>query len=169
MNFKKKLEEHFKQFEASPVLFVGSGVSRRYLGVPCWQDLLKHFAEAIGENHIKLKTKSNGDLPEYAQLLVSAYAEKWWDTKEGQLALSEKEQEKIFINEQSPLKLSISKYIESAHKNIIENDELKHEISLFAKANIDGVITTNWDVFLESLFHKEGANKSPNAKKRLCK
>ena len=54
MNFKKKLEEHFKQFEASPVLFVGSGVSRRYLGVPCWQDLLKHFAEAIGENHIKL-------------------------------------------------------------------------------------------------------------------
>ncbi len=26
MNFKKKLEEHFKQFEASPVLFVGSGV-----------------------------------------------------------------------------------------------------------------------------------------------
>ncbi|EFX0038096.1 hypothetical protein ACWNEZ_003152, partial [Shigella flexneri] len=109
MNFKKKLEEHFKQFEASPVLFVGSGVSRRYLGVPCWQDLLKHFAEAIGENHIKLKTKSNGDLPEYAQLLVSAYAEKWWDTEEGQLALSEKEQEKTFINEQSPLKLSISK------------------------------------------------------------
>ena len=50
------------------MLFVGSGVSRRYLGVPCWQDLLKHFAEAIGENHIKLKTKSNGDLPEYAQL-----------------------------------------------------------------------------------------------------
>ncbi|WP_268621343.1 SIR2 family protein, partial [Escherichia coli] len=96
----------------------------------------------------------NGDLPEYAQLLVSAYAEKWWDTKEGQLALSEKEQEKIFINEQSPLKLSISKYIENAHKNIIENDELKHEISLFAKANIDGVITTNWDVFLESLFPK---------------
>ena len=154
MNFKKKIEEHFKQFEASPVLFVGSGVSRRYLGVPCWQDLLKHFAEAIGENHIKLKTKSNGDLPEYAQLLVSAYAEKWWDTEEGQLALSEKEQEKTFINEQSPLKLSISKYIENAHKNIIDNDELKHEISLFAKANIDGIITTNWDFFLETLFPK---------------
>ena len=47
-----------------------------------------------------------------------------------------------------------------SYKNIIDNDELKHEISLFAKANIDGVITTNWDVFLESLFPKEGANKS---------
>ncbi|MCV4684070.1 SIR2 family protein, partial [Escherichia coli] len=45
-------------------------------------------------------------------------------------------------------------YIENAHKNIIDNDELKHEISLFAKANIDGIITTNWDVFLETLFPK---------------
>ncbi|HFM5027939.1 TPA: SIR2 family protein, partial [Escherichia coli] len=26
--------------------------------------------------------------------------------------------------------------------------------SLFAKANIDGIITTNWDVFLETLFPK---------------
>ena len=29
MSFKKDLENHFKQFDASPILFVGSGVSKR--------------------------------------------------------------------------------------------------------------------------------------------
>ncbi|WP_227677689.1 hypothetical protein [Psychrobacter frigidicola] len=66
MTFKKKLEEHFSQFDSSPIFFIGSGVSRRYLGVSCWEDLLKQFAENIGVSHVKLRAQSNGDLTVYA-------------------------------------------------------------------------------------------------------
>ena len=144
--------QHFKQFEASPILFVGSGLSRRYMEVNCWEGLLKEFAESIGESHVKLRTKSNGNLPKYAQLLASVYAEKWWDTEEAKQLIEQ--QEELFIDEQSPLKVSISKYIEQAHEKVTKDANLIAEIELLAKANIDGVITTNWDLFIENQFPK---------------
>ncbi|MEZ9489084.1 SIR2 family protein [Vibrio breoganii] len=152
MNFKQKLVKHFNQFEASPILFVGSGLSRRYMGINCWEGLLKQFTEVIGESHVKLRTKANGDLPQYAQLLASAYAEKWWDTEEAKQLVDQHED--LFIDEQSPLKVSIAKYIESAHEEITKDADLLAEIQLLTKANIDGVITTNWDLFLEKQFPK---------------
>lgn len=152
MSFKKNLEEHFKQFDASPILFVGSGLSRRYLNIHCWEDLLRHFSEKIGENHIKLKTQANGDLTRYAQLLASTYSEKWWNTSEGETYLHGHDH--LFIDSQSPLKLSISNFITSATHSITEDPKLIEEINLLEKANIDGIITTNWDLFLEDKFPK---------------
>lgn len=152
MNFKKELENHFKQFDASPILFVGSGLSRRYLGTPCWEDLLKQFSEKINENHIRLRSNSNGDLTVYAQFLAKSYSEKWWDTDEGkEIAKTSPE---TLIDEQSPLKISISQNLKKAHTKIYQDADLLHEISLLSKANIDGVITTNWDKFLEAQFPK---------------
>jgi hypothetical protein len=152
MAFKKKLEEHFKQFEASPILFIGSGVSRRYLGVNCWEDLLKQFAERIGVSHVKLRAQSNGDSTVYAQNLAKVYSEEWWETSEGKALLEEKED--FLIDQQSPLKVSMSEFISEAHNKVTNDAELLHEIELLSKANIDGIITTNWDRFLEQQFPK---------------
>ena len=152
MTFKRNLEDHFKQFDASPILFVGSGLSRRYLGVSCWEGLLRQFSDAIGENHVRLRSTSNGDLTIYAQNLAKAYAEKWWETEEGKLLVEENDA--LFVDEQSPLKVSISKFIQDAHKNLPTDAALLHEIELLSNANIDGIITTNWDSFLENQFPK---------------
>ncbi|GAB7228805.1 SIR2 family protein [Vibrio rotiferianus] len=152
MSFKKELENHFKQFDASPILFVGSGVSRRYLGISCWEGLLRRFAESIGENHVRLRSSSDGDLTVYAQLLAKSYSEKWWDTEEGKKLVVESPD--LFIDGQSPLKVSISEYLKDAHNQISSDQALLDEIDLLSRANIDGVITTNWDCFLEEQFPK---------------
>lgn len=152
MSFKKDLEEHFKQFDASPILFVGSGVSKRYLNLFCWEDLLRCFSEKIGENHVQLRAKSNKDWTVYAQLLANTYSNEWWNTEEGKRLVDENED--LFTDDQSALKVSISSFISKAHLNITDDIALQEEISLLSKANIDGIITTNWDLFLEDRFPK---------------
>lgn len=150
MNFKETIKEHFKKFEASPMLFFGSGMSRRYLGLESWEPLLLKFCEIIGENHLRLRTNSGGDLPRYAQLLAESYGQKWWELPSSTQTADEYREH--FLNESSVLKIEISKYLKDAHKNKI--DDLAEELSLLSRANIDGVITTNWDRLLEELFPK---------------
>lgn len=150
MEFKKTLAEHFKKFEASPMLFIGSGISRRYLGTENWEQLLLKFCAAIGENPLKLRASSNGDLTKYAQLLAKSYEERWWDHPGSNEVAAEFAEH--FENDSSILKIEISRYLRDAHEKA--NPELQQEISLLEKANIDGVITTNWDRFLEAIFPK---------------
>ncbi|MGY3325747.1 SIR2 family protein [Pseudomonas sp. TE3911] len=150
MSFKESLNQHFKKFEASPMLFIGSGMSRRYLGVEGWEQLLQRFCDFIGENALRLKTNSSGDLPKYAQLLAESYCNKWWELPGSDQTANEFKAD--LINESSILKIEISKYLKLAHQNI--NGELQFELDLLRKANIDGVITTNWDCLIEQLFPK---------------
>src|SRR5690606_27637314 len=51
----------------------------------------------------------------------------------------------------SPIKYEISKRIKE-NNEIINDENLEKEIKLLKKANIDGIITTNWDVLCEKLF-----------------
>lgn len=52
----------------------------------------------------------------------------------------------------SPLKIELSEYIKSKCNTVIETEQNKKEMDLLRKINIDGIITTNWDTFLESIF-----------------
>lgn len=150
MPLKDELNKHFKKFEASPMLFIGSGMSRRYLAVESWELLLQKFCHLIGENPLRLRTNSSGDLPKYAQLLAEAYCEKWWELPSSEHTAREFQDD--LINDSSILKIEISKYLRSAHENTSE--DLSHELEVLKRANIDGVITTNWDCLIEQLFPK---------------
>ena len=132
------------------MLFIGSGLSKRYLGTENWEKLLERFCGLIDENPLKLRTSSNGDLTKYAQFLAEAYNRKWWDLP-GSATKAEEYKEHL-VNDSSILKIEISNYLRVMHENL--KSDFNTEIELLSKANIDGIITTNWDCLLEKVFPK---------------
>ncbi|KAF9658221.1 SIR2 family protein [Tenacibaculum sp. ZH5_bin.1] len=147
---EEELKIHLNKFATSPFLFVGSGISRRYLGLETWADLLGKITDEIGmANSFRYYlSKANGDLPEVASIIAEEFYDLWW--KEERFKESRKEFQDKVRTSQCPFKFEITKYIRN--KGLTNIKELEHEINLFRKVNIDGIITTNWDLFLESIF-----------------
>ena len=148
MDITESLFEHLKRFSSSPFLFIGSGLSRRYLGLETWNDLLKHFAVELPYKYEYYFSKANGSLPEVASAMALAFHDLWWasDTYAGSREIASAKMKKI----DSPLKFEISRYI--ANKTEVQDVAMQNELALLRSAVIDGIITTNWDLLLEKVF-----------------
>jgi len=146
LDIENKLDEVLKKSNSLPFLFVGSGMSRRYLDLPDWGGLLKKFLdEDEVEYHIQ---KTSGDYPKVAKYIQSKFLEIFWKNLEYK-EMKEEYKKLGFIGEQYPFKFAISKYFQDIDYS---SYNLKDEVEELKKANIDGVITTNYDMFLEAIF-----------------
>lgn len=149
-DFKKDFANHINVIGTNPYLFIGSGLSRRYLNMPTWLNLLKDFSEKLllQKGFGYYDSKSEGNLPELASLMASEFHETWWTNPA--FSDSRKEYENKRIGSQEiPFKIELSKFV-SNHKDFQE--DYSEEIELLKKVVIDGIITTNWDTFLEATF-----------------
>lgn len=150
MNVEMALSDHLARFQASPVLFVGSGLSRRYCGMEDWSSLLSRFSDTIGKSFQYYLSSSNGNLPKVASLLSKEFHEQWWNDDK---FLASREMHKDDCTDQSSaLKIEISKYINSKCNLSNVNSDYLPEIELLQGSIIDGIITTNWDCLMESIF-----------------
>ncbi|CAM3978164.1 SIR2 family protein [Psychrobacter arenosus] len=148
-DIESQLANILSESASAPFLFIGSGFSRRYIGLPDWVGLLKKFSKKPFASYLG---KANGDIPEAALALASDYYDEWWEKNEDNSEVYEST--KWVDKEDSPLKYEVSKYLSNydINEEVLNNPEL---IELRSdKVVIDGIITTNWDLLLEKIFPK---------------
>lgn len=153
------LQEVVARFNTTPFLFAGSGITRRYYGLPDWVGLLTHFAEKVKNDqfafrYYESKVSELDDaekLPTIASYIEKDFNEAWFNNLPGVRSESENVQRTVSEGV-SPFKAEIAEYINSISVVKNEYNEEVKKLQNIAKNNISGVITTNYDCFFENLF-----------------
>lgn len=143
------LREIFDNHPAAPFLFVGSGFSRRYLGLEDWAGLLSRFCAPIKE-FAYYRAKAGNNLPLAASFMADDYYEWWWTADE---TSDSRDVFAGFVTDKSdPLKYEMAKYLSSFALQDVQASGFSDEIAAFADISVDGIITTNWDSLIEECF-----------------
>lgn len=152
-----KIEDVIYRFNTTPILFIGSGISRRYLNLPDWKGLLEHFAKVINndpfaysayENKAKGLECKAGIMPKIAELIQHDFDVRWFAdpsirTVDGDVL------ELIKDSGLSPFKAEISAYIKRCTSVVPAYQDEVSMLSQISEKCISGVITTNYDSLLE--------------------
>lgn len=147
MNTEEKLKELIIKSNNAPFLFVGSGLSRRYLNLPDWKGLLRLFSENTEPFEYYL-SKAEGNMPKAAKLLAKDYHKYWWARSKA----PNKETPDAIASISAPLKSDIANYLRDFDIENKLTSEHEDEITNLKKESIGGIITTNWDLLMEYLF-----------------
>lgn len=149
-----RLKESIKDSERRPVLFVGSGMSLRYIDAPNWESLLEmlfSMNSCIQKPIEYYMQENNQDFLKIATELVDFYRDYFW-TKE----IKEQHPKSLYTSDKNKnifLKYQISLILKEKLENLdIDNHPLNEEIKLLSKVKPETIITTNYDNFLDSVF-----------------
>lgn len=149
MTFSDDLASHLSEFQSAPFLFVGSGFSRRYVGAADWQGLLRRFAELTTQPYERYYSSADGYLPRVASLIADQLHDIWWESPEYAESRASNPHPQ---GKSSPLKIEIAHYLEDSVSQLPESGPLADELAALKKATVEGVITTNYDPVLETVF-----------------
>ncbi|HAO6068094.1 TPA: hypothetical protein IQB01_002921, partial [Listeria monocytogenes] len=137
-----------------PILFIGSGISRRYINAPDWENLLKKLIELNPNMNMPIgyyTQQTNNDYPEIANVLIEEYQKYAWENKNENIfpeSLYEGKQNKDIF-----LKYKISEYLNTLDENFeINAHNYQDELNSLKQLNPHAIITTNYDRLLDKLF-----------------
>ena len=156
------IRDFVSNFRNHPVLFIGTGISLRYLQSSyTWDDVLKYISfEMTGDNEHYLDIKSNHYrnsnyvYDEIASDLEREFNE-YLQTPEQRNGKFKDVNDFFYKNMEKGINVSRFKiYVSSLFKNIHFKDEKQEELAVLKKArkNIGSIITTNYDEFVEKFF-----------------
>ena len=156
------LEKLFNEMSNAPYLFIGSGFSRRYCNTPNWEELLQSLAIEVRpdvryplksyEAQVGLDLPKEEKFPLVASLLEQEYNQRYFA---GAITPSPA-QAKVDFNTSpdNPFRVRLAEMFSAAKPEGL-TPELQEELSDFKvamKHGLNGIITTNYDGFLEDLF-----------------
>ena len=158
---KDKISKILVQTNALPVLFIGSGLTRRYLNLPDWKGLLKQYCVAqkpfeYYNDKASRECTSNPDmrLPKAADYIEADFNEKWYTDDE--YASSRNLHKAEMEAEISPLKICMAEYFSNATSKIQHQyDSEIEQLKKICNKNVSCIITTNYDCFLEECLGKD--------------
>jgi hypothetical protein len=144
-----------KQFGCQPILFVGSGLSRRYFGAPSWEELLKHLAKdcTLIDKGLGFYKQSLGDNLKVGEEFAKKYQEWAWSAGKNEFP------DTLFhesVNYRNYIKYKISTYLEIITPDLesLLNSSFKNEIESLLRIKPHAIITTNYDKMIDILFNE---------------
>lgn len=150
--FKKKLRDTLIESHRPPFLFIGSGISIRYYSIPTWLNLLKAFVEDNKECFAYefgyYSSKCSNDPLKIASKLAEEFHEFWWKSEKYK-GSRELHENIAGHNTEIAFKIELSNFVV---KSIKPNKKLEDEISMLSSAVVSGILTTNWDNFMQNTF-----------------
>lgn len=136
-----------------PVLFIGSGMSSRYIGGPDWIGLLKQVSDRIGIDEKEfnfISQKSNNNPIKIGSLLSDKVHE--WAFGVGQNSFPQE-----YFNAKVDKDIFIKHIVCDIMNGLLDNEKnldvvTSEELKSFKSVGPHAVITTNFDTFLERCF-----------------
>lgn len=156
------IKDFISKFRNHPVLFVGTGLSLRYLNNSfTWDNLLKHISyEMTGDCEHYLDIKSNhykNSLYSYDEIAADLEKEfnAYLQTPEQRNGKFKEVNDYFYESMEKNINISRFKiYVASLFKDFLIKEEKQEELAMLKKArkNIGSIITTNYDEFIETFF-----------------
>lgn len=149
------IHDCIEEMQCRPILFIGAGLSRRYLGLPDWRGLLDLVRSECPQldKALPYYVQKAGSLPAVATLFASAFQEFAW-TEDGQ-----KHYPDTLYTETAPqdvyLKYSVKCVLEkltTSNSALIKKEAYESEIDALNQIRPFAIVTTNFDTFLEDTF-----------------
>lgn len=138
-----------------PILFIGSGFSKRYAKGPNWEELLALLAKAcpsIDKDFAYYKQAYNNDLMKIGTVFTQLYHQWGWNA-------GRKDFPEAYFEANVPsdifIKHSIAKLLEGLgadEKGSYGSGELDAEIAALKAISAHAIVTTNYDEVIEPLF-----------------
>lgn len=148
------IKECIKDMGCQPILFIGSGFSKRYFDAPNWHGLLEKMATANPLCHKYNYYKQNyGSCIKIGTELAKEYFDWAWNEELSIGCFDEKFKSDNYSSDIF-LKSKICDFFkEITPKNIDDlSEEKREELELIKQIRPHAVITTNYDNFLEVIF-----------------
>ncbi|WP_149537327.1 SIR2 family protein [Siccirubricoccus phaeus] len=148
------ISETVRSMGCQPILFVGSGLSKRYMNAPNWDELLAHIAASCSDikKELGFYKQAYRTAPAIGEEFARIYQEWAWGAGRNEFPKTLFE---IGADSQVYLKFKISEHLRSVTPPAPDKlNRAAHgaEIDSFVNIRPHAIITTNYDRMLEMLF-----------------